>query len=97
MNKLENYINGRWITGDGEGQALYDSVNGQLITHATSKGIDFAGMLRYGRETGNPALRKMSFHERGRMLRALALHLTAQKKNFMLSVTRPAPQEWIAG
>ena len=43
MNKLENYINGRWITGDGEGQALYDAVNGQLITHATSKGIDFAG------------------------------------------------------
>jgi len=82
MNKLENYINGRWITGDGEGQALYDAVNGQLITHATSKGIDFAGMLRYGRETGNPALRKMSFHERGRMLRALALHLTAQKEKF---------------
>ena len=82
MNKLENYINGSWITGDGEGQALYDAVNGQLITHATSKGIDFAGMLRYGRETGNPALRKMSFHERGRMLRALALHLTAQKEKF---------------
>ena len=82
MKKLENYINGRWITGDGEGQALYDAVNGQLITHATSKGIDFAGMLRYGRETGNPALRKMSFHERGRMLRALALHLTAQKEKF---------------
>jgi len=82
MNKLENYINGRWITGDGEGQALYDAVNGQLITHATSKGIDFAGMLRYGRETGNPALRKMRFHERGRMLRALALHLTAQKEKF---------------
>jgi len=82
MNKLENYINGSWITGDGEGQALYDAVNGQLITHATSKGIDFAGMLRYGRETGNPALRKMRFHERGRMLRALALHLTAQKEKF---------------
>ena len=82
MNKLENYANGCWITGDGEGQALYNAVSGKLITHATSKGIDFAGMLRYGREIGNPALRKMSFHERGRMLRALALHLTGQKEKF---------------
>ena len=82
MNKLENYANGRWITGDGEGQPLYNAVTGKLIIHATSKGIDFAEMLRYARETGNPALRKMSFHERGTMLRALALHLTAQKEKF---------------
>ncbi|MEP6726211.1 MAG: phenylacetic acid degradation bifunctional protein PaaZ [Bacteroidota bacterium] len=82
MNKLGNYIQGRWTTGDGDGQALYNAVNGHTISHATTKGLDFAGILRYGRETGNPALRKMSFHERGRMLRALALHLTAQKEKF---------------
>ncbi len=82
MNKLENYITGRWIKGDGDGQDLYNAVNGQVIASATSKGIDFAGALQYGREVGNPALRKMSFHERGRMLRALALHLTAQKEKF---------------
>ncbi|MEO5591592.1 MAG: phenylacetic acid degradation bifunctional protein PaaZ [Chitinophagaceae bacterium] len=82
MNKLGNYIQGRWTTGDGDGQALYNAVNGHTISHATTKGLDFAGILRYGREAGNPALRKMSFHERGRMLRALALHLTAQKEKF---------------
>ena len=82
MNKLENYAGGRWITGDGDGQVLYDAVSGNTIAFASSKGIDFAAMLKYGREVGNPALRKMSFHERGRMLRALALHLTAQKEKF---------------
>jgi len=82
MNKLENFVSGRWITGDGDGQALYNAVTGAVITQATSKGIDFAGMLRYGRDAGNPALRKMSFQERGRMLRALALHLSAQKEKF---------------
>lgn len=82
MNKLKNYINGQWITGEGDGQPLYNAVTGDLIGMASSRGLDFESMLRYGRQAGNPALRKMSFHERGQMLRALALHLTAQKEKF---------------
>ena len=80
--KLANYITGKWIEGDGDGQELYNAVNGQLIASATTKGIDFAGMLEYGRNIGSPALRKMTFHERGRMLRSLALHLMSQKDKF---------------
>jgi len=75
MTKLENYITGKWITGDGEGQPLYNAATGALITHASSKGIDFKAAIDYARQKGNPALRMMTFHERGRMLRALALHL----------------------
>jgi oxepin-CoA hydrolase / 3-oxo-5,6-dehydrosuberyl-CoA semialdehyde dehydrogenase len=75
MNKLGNYITGNWITGDGDGQVLYNAVSGDPIVAATSKGIDFKAALEYGRNTGNPALRKMTFHQRGNMLKALALHL----------------------
>jgi oxepin-CoA hydrolase/3-oxo-5,6-dehydrosuberyl-CoA semialdehyde dehydrogenase len=75
MTKLGNYVTGKWIAGDGEGQALYNAVNGELIAHASTKGLDFKAILEYARKTGNPALRKMTFHERGRMLRALAMHL----------------------
>ncbi len=82
MQKLGNYITGKWINGDGDGQLLYDAVTGETIAAATTKGLDFKGMLEYGRATGGPALRKMTFHERGRMLRALALHLTEQKEKF---------------
>ena len=82
MIKLENFIEGKWITGDGDGQVLYNAVNGVGITSATTKGIDFADILKYGRNKGNPALRKMTFHERGRMLKALALHLLEQKNKF---------------
>lgn len=82
MTKLGNYINGEWITGDGEGQVLYNAVNGDAIAAATTKGLDFKSMLDYGRTVGNPALRKMTFHERGRMLRALALHLLQHKEKF---------------
>jgi oxepin-CoA hydrolase/3-oxo-5,6-dehydrosuberyl-CoA semialdehyde dehydrogenase len=82
MGKLENYITGKWITGDGEGQALYDAVTGETIAYASTKGLDFAAILDYGRTTGNKALRKLTFHERGRMLKALALHLMEKKEKF---------------
>ncbi len=73
--KLENYIAGNWITGDGEGQQLYNAVTGEPVATATTTGLDFKQILEYGRTVGNPALRKMTFHERGNMLKALALHL----------------------
>ncbi|MFL5810776.1 MAG: phenylacetic acid degradation bifunctional protein PaaZ [Flavisolibacter sp.] len=82
MRKLENYITGKWIAGDGEGQALYDAVTGETIIYATTKGLDFNSILKYGRETGNTGLRNLTFHERGRMLKALALHLMEKKEKF---------------
>lgn len=82
MQKLNNYIQGKWITGDGDGQLLFDAVNGNPIAAATTRGIDFKAVLDYARTVGNPALRKMSFQQRGRMLRALALHLLNHKEKF---------------
>lgn len=75
MKKLENYVLGKWTTGDGDGQVLYNAVNAEVIAAATTKGLDFHDILNYARNTGSPALRKMSFQQRGLMLRALATHL----------------------
>lgn len=80
--KLGNYITGDWIEGDGEGIPLYDAVNGEYIVSVTTAGIDFASVLEYGRRKGTTALRKMTFQERGRMLKALAFHLLEQKEKF---------------
>jgi oxepin-CoA hydrolase / 3-oxo-5,6-dehydrosuberyl-CoA semialdehyde dehydrogenase len=41
---IENYILGNWITGDGEGQALYNAISGEIIRYATTKGIDFSSV-----------------------------------------------------
>jgi oxepin-CoA hydrolase/3-oxo-5,6-dehydrosuberyl-CoA semialdehyde dehydrogenase len=82
MKKLENYITGRWIAGEGQGQTLYDAVTSESIAAATTKGLAFEEILEYGRTVGNPALRKLTFHERGRMLKALALHLMQHKEKF---------------
>jgi oxepin-CoA hydrolase/3-oxo-5,6-dehydrosuberyl-CoA semialdehyde dehydrogenase len=39
-------------------------------------------MLDFGRTKGNPGLRKMTFHERGRMMRALAIYLGERKEKY---------------
>jgi oxepin-CoA hydrolase/3-oxo-5,6-dehydrosuberyl-CoA semialdehyde dehydrogenase len=75
MKKLGNYVAGKWMEGDGDGQTLYDAVTGDAIAAASTKGLDFEKVLHFGRTKGNPALRSMTFHERGRMLKSLALHL----------------------
>src|ERR1700759_4635207 len=82
MPKLGNYVTGRWITGEGEGQPLFNAYNGETLTFASTKGLDFAAILDYARNTGNPALRRMTFHERGRMLRTLAIHLREHLETF---------------
>ena len=43
--QLENYALGRWIKGEGEGQALYNAINGELVATATSKGLDFGDII----------------------------------------------------
>ena len=80
--KLKNYALGQWVEGSGEGQALYNSVTGEVVAEASSSGLDFGAMMDYAREVGGPALRKMTFHERGRMLKALALFLLKQKEKY---------------
>ena len=82
MDKLGNYIKGEWMKGDGEGQPVYDAVTGEAFASVSTKGLDFGEILAYGRAAGNPALRKMTFQERGNMLKKLALYLTRKKDRF---------------
>ncbi len=82
MRKIENYVLGKWITGADAGQVLYNAVTGEPIGIASTKNIDFNEVLKYGRNIGGQALRKMSFYERGIMLKQLALHLLSKKELF---------------
>jgi len=80
--KLQSYAYGSWTEGIDEGQMLFDAANGAPIATISSKGIDFKRMVEYGRKVGGPKLRKMTFHERARMLKALAQHLMSKKEYF---------------
>jgi oxepin-CoA hydrolase/3-oxo-5,6-dehydrosuberyl-CoA semialdehyde dehydrogenase len=82
MKKLKNYALGSWIQGEGEGSPLYNSVTGEIVAMSTTKGLDFGEILEYGRRKGGTPLRKMTFQERGNMLKKLALYLTKRKEQF---------------
>ncbi len=80
--KLGNYITGHWREGNGDGSPLYNAVTGDVVAKVATEGIDFGEVLEYGRRVGSPALRKMTFQERGNMIKSLALYLTKRKKQF---------------
>ena len=82
MKTLQSYAAGAWTGGTGGGVTLLNAVTGEPVGVASSEGLDFRGMLEYGRKTGGPGLRTMTFHARARMLKALATYLMERKDRF---------------
>ena len=81
MTKTQHYIQGNWTDGKGEGSPILDSVTGEHFTSVTTEGLDIPEILQYGREKGD-TLRKMTFQERGLMLKKLAFYLQKKKRQF---------------
>lgn len=80
--QLKSYAQGKWIAGAGAGAALRDATTGTVVARASTEGVDFKGMLEYGRRVGGPALRALTFHERSASIKALAKHLGRHKEEF---------------
>ena len=80
--KLKNYAEGRWVEHKGAGFEQYNAITGDLISTASSEGLDYEAMTDYARRIGGKALRSMTFYERGFMLKKLALHLDTLKKKY---------------
>ncbi len=82
MIQVKNFVQGKWQAGEGVETNLYNALNGDLIGNTSSKGLDYESILNYGRSTGGSILRKMTFQERGRMLKVLALFLQEKKESY---------------
>ncbi|MEM7256100.1 MAG: phenylacetic acid degradation bifunctional protein PaaZ [Pseudomonadota bacterium] len=70
-----SYLAGQWHTPDDSARAIYSAVTGEQIARAGQATLNVDSMLRYAKESGGPALRALSFHDRARMIKQLALHL----------------------
>lgn len=79
---LQSYVGGRWYTAPDEGTPLLNAVDGSEVARISSSGLDLAYMVDYARTVGGPALAALTFHERGAILKALALALMAGKEEF---------------
>ncbi len=91
--QLLNYAFDSWTPGEGNLAELASAIDGAPVATTGSGGLDFGGMLKHAREVGGPALRKLTFHERARMLKALGQAIMARKEelyelNYLTGATR---------
>lgn len=82
MRKIQHYVQGQWTQGKEEGTPILDAVTGEAFTSVAIEGLDIPEILQYGRTKGGEVLRKMTFQERGNMLKKLAMYLNKRKDAF---------------
>ena len=80
MLELASYVSARWIAGTGAAQTLLNPTSEEPLARASSDGIDLHAALRHARAVGGPALRAMTFAERGAMLKALAEAIQGERE-----------------
>jgi oxepin-CoA hydrolase/3-oxo-5,6-dehydrosuberyl-CoA semialdehyde dehydrogenase len=90
---LLNYAQDGWYQASGGLAEVQSAVTGDVIATTGSQGLDFKAMLDHARSVGGPALRRMTFHERAHMLKALANAIMARKEelyelNYSTGATR---------
>jgi len=80
--QLESFAAGQWQSGTGNLVALRDATTGAVIANSSADGLDYAAMLDHARRVGGSNLRKLTFHERAALLKALAKDLGDHKDEF---------------
>ena len=78
--EVKSFAAGEWIAPDANARAIENAVTGEQLGYAGNDALDVQGMLDYARQTGGPALRALTFHDRARMLKALAVELGKHKQ-----------------
>ena len=77
---VHSFACGEWLGPDDGSRPIHSAVTGAPLGRAGSAALDPAAMIEYATKHGGPALRALTFHDRARMLKALALHLNANKQ-----------------
>ena len=79
LQQVESFVAGEWVGPGAGSREIADAVTGRVFAEAGNRDLDFGAMLDFARSRGGPALRELSFHDRARMLKALAIYLNARK------------------
>ena len=83
MQTLRSYVGGQWRAGSGSPQVLLNPATEQPLAQATSEGIDLRAALEHARSKGGPALRALTFAERGALLKSIADALQAERDTLL--------------
>ncbi len=77
--QLESFVAGNWIGPGDNGVALKSAITGKTVARIGGAKLDFSAMANHARNTGGPALRAMTFHDRAFALKALAQYLNERR------------------
>ncbi|MFT4960600.1 MAG: oxepin-CoA hydrolase/3-oxo-5,6-dehydrosuberyl-CoA semialdehyde dehydrogenase [Paracoccaceae bacterium] len=80
MLRPASYAMAHWIAPGDQARAIHGPVAGKLIAQAGGAPLDVQGMLNWARNVGGPNLRAMTFHQRAKMVKALALYIGERKE-----------------
>ena len=72
MRDIHSYAAGEWLAPGAGVRNIASAITGEVIAQAGNDALDAQAMLGFARDHGGPALRAMTFHDRARMLKALA-------------------------
>ena len=75
MRHVHSFAAGHWIAPGPGARPIHSAITGNVIAQAGNDALDVQAMRAYARDVGAPALRALTFHDRARLLKALALHL----------------------
>lgn len=77
---VQSFAAGKWICPGEGARPIASAITGKIIAKAGNDALDVQAMLGYARDVGGPALRSLTFHDRARLLKALALHLKERRQ-----------------
>ncbi len=72
MTKLKSYLCGEWQEGEGQGEALLNPATEEVLATASSDGLLRPLALEFARTEGGPALRSLTFKQRGDLVHKTA-------------------------
>ena len=76
METLKSFIAGEWVAGDASGAAtLVNPATEDAVATTSTKNVNLVKALDHARSVGGPALRAMTFAERGELLKAMSKSL----------------------
>ncbi len=78
--QINSFAAGTWIAPDAAARPIENAVTGDVMAEAGNSALDVQAMLDHARNVGGPNLRKLTFHDRARMLKALAGALNEHKQ-----------------
>src|SRR5688500_236070 len=87
MKTLRSYVLGEWHEAKSGFADLVDPSTEETVARASTQGVDFHAVLAHAREVGSPALRAMTFAERGLLLKNMSKALR-DKRDELMEISR---------